>query len=170
MTPADVERIDCPVAAFIVPIVCEPAREKLAPASDSHGRVSLQYTPRRGASCAGALGKARVQRRQPARPGDPRRSPDACAITWIRRSRGRAASRARCGHAQGRPDVLTEVEEYNRGSAENPMTDAELRAKFDENASGFLSQAARDRVADAVAALDTLADARSLVDLAAVKA
>jgi 2-methylcitrate dehydratase PrpD len=66
--------------------------------------------------------------------------------------------------------VLTEVEDYNRGSADNPMTDAELRAKFDENAVGFLSPAARDRVAEAVAALDTLPDARSLVDLAAVKA
>ena len=32
------------MAAFIVPIVCEPLAEKLAPASDSHGRVSLQYT------------------------------------------------------------------------------------------------------------------------------
>ena len=66
--------------------------------------------------------------------------------------------------------VLAEVEDYNRGSAENPMTDAELRAKFDENAGGFLSKAARDRVADAVFSLDALADARSLVDLAAVKA
>jgi 2-methylcitrate dehydratase PrpD len=66
--------------------------------------------------------------------------------------------------------VLAEVEDYNRGSADNPMTDAELRAKFDENAGGFLSPAARDRLAEAVAALDALADARSLVDLASVKA
>ena len=35
--------------------------------------------------------------------------------------------------------VFEEIEEYNRGSAENPMSDAELRAKFDDNASGFLS-------------------------------
>ncbi len=42
--PSDVERIDCPVTAFIVGIVCEPVEEKVAPASDSHGRVSLQYS------------------------------------------------------------------------------------------------------------------------------
>src|SRR6185369_4202900 len=36
--------IDCPVAPFIVSIVCEPLVEKLAPASDSHGRISLQYS------------------------------------------------------------------------------------------------------------------------------
>ena len=56
ITPADVERIDCPVAAFIVPIVCEPVAEKTAPASDSHGRVSLQYTLAE-ALALGELGK-----------------------------------------------------------------------------------------------------------------
>jgi 2-methylcitrate dehydratase PrpD len=65
--------------------------------------------------------------------------------------------------------VLTEIEEYNRGSAENPMSDAELRAKFDENAEGLLDRAARDRVAEAVMTLDTLADARTLLDLAAAR-
>ena len=63
--------------------------------------------------------------------------------------------------------TITEVEEYNRGSAENPMTAADLRAKFDENAAGLLDAAARDRVADAVNRLDTLTDARTLVDLVA---
>jgi 2-methylcitrate dehydratase PrpD len=44
ITPADVESIECPVTSFIVTIVCEPTAEKFAPASDSHGRVSLQYS------------------------------------------------------------------------------------------------------------------------------
>ena len=35
--------------------------------------------------------------------------------------------------------VFTETEEYNRGSAENPMSEAELRAKFDDNAGGVLA-------------------------------
>jgi len=60
--------------------------------------------------------------------------------------------------------TLTEVEEYNRGSAENPMSDADIRAKFDENAGGFLNRAARDRVIDAVGRLETLPDARALID------
>jgi len=41
---ADVSHIECPVAEFNVSIVCEPVAEKLAPASDSHARISLQYT------------------------------------------------------------------------------------------------------------------------------
>src|SRR5437764_7415356 len=36
--------VECPVTQFIVTIVCEPAAEKLAPATDSHGRVSLPYS------------------------------------------------------------------------------------------------------------------------------
>src|SRR5581483_12174500 len=56
IAPADVARIECPVAAFIVPIVCEPVAEKTAPASDSHGRVSLQYTLAE-VLALGALGK-----------------------------------------------------------------------------------------------------------------
>src|ERR1700723_2067053 len=55
--PQDVERIECPVTAFIVGIVCEPTAEKFAPASDSHGRVSLQYSLAEELY-HGALGKA----------------------------------------------------------------------------------------------------------------
>jgi 2-methylcitrate dehydratase PrpD len=168
LTAADVEHIDCPVAAFIVPIVCEPASEKLAPASDSHGRISLQYSIAE-AFVRGALGRH-------AYGGDSLRDPEILGLA--RRVRyhvdpafpgpGRFKGAVTVTLTSGR--VLAEVEDYNRGSAENPMTDAELRAKFDENAGGFLSKTARDRVADAVFSLDALADARSLVDLAAVKA
>ncbi len=58
---------------------------------------------------------------------------------------------------------IEEIEEYNRGSAENPMTDAELRAKFDENASGFLTADERIRLMDDIDRLETLSDASSLL-------
>jgi 2-methylcitrate dehydratase PrpD len=38
-----VKRIVCPIAGFMVPIVCEPIAEKLRPATDWQGRVSLQF-------------------------------------------------------------------------------------------------------------------------------
>jgi 2-methylcitrate dehydratase PrpD len=59
-----------------------------------------------------------------------------------------------------------EVEEFNRGSAEHPMTEAELRAKFEENASGFLSEAERARLVEAIRQLERLPDASVLVGLA----
>ena len=164
LRPADVEHIDCPVAAFIVPIVCEPTVEKCAPASDSHGRVSLQYT------LAEALYFGELGRR--AYRTDSLTNPEILALA--RRVRyevdpefpgpGRFKGVVRITLTDGRS--LIEVEEYTRGSAENPMSFAELRAKFDENASGFLSTAGRDRLADDISRLDQLPDASTLVGLA----
>jgi 2-methylcitrate dehydratase PrpD len=151
-----------------VPIVCEPTSEKLAPASDSHGRISLQYSVAE-AFVRGTLGRHAYS-------DDSLRDPEILGLAGRVRYHvdetfpgpGRFKGAVTVTLTSGR--VLTEVEDYNRGSAENPMTDAELRAKFDENAGGFLSEAARDRVADAVFSLEALADSRALVDLAAVKA
>ena len=160
---ADVERIDCPVAAFIVPIVCEPTAEKFAPASDSHGRVSLQY------SLAEALHLGGLGRHAYA--PESLRHPEILALA--RRVHyhvdadfpgpGRFKGTVRVTLKDGRSFV--EVEEYNRGSAEHPMTDKEIRDKFDENASGFLGEAARERLADRIGQADQLPSARELVDL-----
>ncbi len=164
ITAADVERIDCPVAGFIVGIVCEPVDEKLAPASDAHCRVSLQHTiaeafyfgdlgrrayddARRLHPEVQALAKRVHYHVDPAFPG-PGRFKGAVQITL----------------RDGR--TITEVQEHNRGSVENPMTDAELRAKFDDNASELLTAGQRDRLADAIGRTERLDDARVLVRLA----
>jgi 2-methylcitrate dehydratase PrpD len=160
----DIESIECPVAAFIVPIVCEPLAEKLAPVSDSHGRVSLQYTLAE-AFHRGELGKT-------AYAAESRRDPEILALATRVHYRvdpqfpgpGRFKGAVEVRLKDGR--VFNEVEEHTRGSAENPMTYEELRAKFDENASGFLSKDQRARLAESVGVLETLPDAKVLVDLA----
>jgi 2-methylcitrate dehydratase PrpD len=164
ITPADVVQIDCPVAAFIVPIVCEPIAEKMAPASDSHGRVSLQYTLAE-ALTLGELGRAAYRDES---------LHDRDILALARRIHfmvdpdfpgpGHFKGEVRIALTDGR--TLTEVEEFNRGSIENPMTDAELRNKFDDNASEFLSAARRDRLVDQIRTLEHLPDASALVDLA----
>ena len=158
---ADVEHIECPVTEFIVGIVCEPTQEKFAPASDSHGRVSLQYSVAE-ALMHGSLGKNAY------RP-ESLRNPEILSLA--RRVRyhvdpaypgpGRFKGEVRVTLKNGR--VLHELEEYNRGSAENPMTYEEIRAKFDENASGFLSAARREKLARNIADLESLGDASDLV-------
>jgi 2-methylcitrate dehydratase PrpD len=158
--PEDVERIECPVTAFIVTIVCEPTEEKFAPASDSHGRVSLQYSVAE-ALCHGALGKA-------AYGAGSLKNPEILALA--RRVHyhvdpdypgpGRFKGAVKIVFKNGR--TVEEVEEYNRGSAENPMTYEELRAKFDDNASGFLSAQQRDRLVSQIDRLDTLPNANIL--------
>ncbi len=161
---SDVERIECPVAGFIVPIVCEPVEEKLAPATDAHGRVSLQYTLAE-ALFFGELGRHAYRVDSLTNPG---------ILALARRVRchvdpelpgpGRFKGAVRVTLKDGRS--FLEVEEYNRGSAENPMSDAELQAKFGENASGFLSKGERDRLADRIGRLEQLPDASALVGLA----
>ena len=162
--PAEIESVDCPVTGFIVSIVCEPVAEKHAPASDSHGRVSLQYSIAE-ALFFGELGKRAYSEQS-------RRNPEILALA--RKVRYHVdPDYAGPGRFKGAVTVtlkdarqFTGVEEYNRGSAENPMTYQELRAKFDENASGFLSADARARVADQIQDLDRLPDARLLLELA----
>jgi len=162
--PADVERIDCPVAAFIVPIVCEPVAEKTAPASDSHGRVSLQYTLAE-ALTLGELGKTAYRETSLT-------NPEILALSR-RVHYAVDPSYPGPGHFKGEVRItlkdgrtMFEVEEFNRGSFENPMTDAELRGKFDDNSSEYLSASARDRLVGEIRRLDLLPDASVLVGLA----
>jgi 2-methylcitrate dehydratase PrpD len=164
---AEVERIECPVTEFIVGIVCEPTEEKFAPASDSHGRVSLQYSLAEaltnGSLNKNSYGAGSLRNRDildlarrvsyyidPAYPGP-----------------GRFKGEVRITLKDGR--TFHEVEEYNRGSVENPMTYEEIRAKFDENASGFLSASRRDELAGQLRHLETLIDAGDLVESACVR-
>jgi 2-methylcitrate dehydratase PrpD len=161
--PQDVERIECPVTAFIVGIVCEPTAEKFSPASDSHGRVSLQYSLAE-ALYHGALGKTAYS-------AESRGNPEILALA--RRVKyyvdpnypgpGRFKGAAKIVLRDGRE--FEEVEEYNRGSAENPMTYEELRAKFDDNSSGFLSAEQRNRLTSEIDRLESIPDASYMLTI-----
>jgi 2-methylcitrate dehydratase PrpD len=164
---ADVVRIECPVAEFNVSIVCEPVAEKCAPATQAHCRVCLQYTLAE-ALVAGGIGKNAYSDAM-------RLNPEVLALARKVEyivdpsfpGPGRFKGAVKVTLKDGR--VIEEVEEYNRGSAENPMSEAELRAKFDDNASGFLSAGQRDRLAQEIARTENLSDVRMLVDLTTEK-
>jgi 2-methylcitrate dehydratase PrpD len=159
--PGDVERIECPVTAFIVGIVCEPTEEKFAPASDSHGRVSLQYTLAE-ALYFGVLGKRAYQKENLNNPEILALARRVCYhVDPDYPGPGRFKGAVTITLKDGR--TFEEVEEYNRGSVENPMTYEELRAKFEDNASAFLSAAQREQLASAIQALDELPDAKGLL-------
>jgi len=162
--PADVVSIECPVAEFNVSIVCEPVAEKTAPATEAHCRVCLQYTLAE-ALVRGELGRTAY--------GEANRTdPEILALAKRVTYRvdpdfpppGRFKGALTMTLADGR--VFTEVEEYNRGSAENPMTAEELQAKFDDNAGSVLDAAARARLAAAVSVLEASDDAGMLAVLA----
>jgi len=162
--PDDVRRIECPVAEFNVSIVCEPVEEKRAPASQAHCRVCLQYTLAEALYC-GRLGRDAYEDRN-------RLHPEILSLARTVDYHvdpefpgpGRFKGAVRVTLKDGR--VLTEVEEYNRGSAENPMTPSELRAKFDDNAGGVLTLEERDRLATEIGRTENLSDVSTLVGLA----
>ena len=77
LRPADVLRIECPVAEFNVSIVCEPVEEKRAPASQAHCRVCLQYTLAEALYC-GKLGRDAYEDRN-------RLNPEILALARARR-------------------------------------------------------------------------------------
>ncbi len=161
----DVVRVDCPVASFIVGIVCEPVDEKWEPRTTSHGRVSLQFSLAE-ALATGRLGKDAY---------DQKARHDPAILALARRVHYRPDSRFDgLAHFPGEVTVtlrdgrvLTEVEEFNRGSAQNPMTEAELREKFDDNAGAFLSASARDRLCERIMALEGCSDASTVVAMTA---
>jgi 2-methylcitrate dehydratase PrpD len=155
-----IERIVVPVAPYIVGIVCEPVEEKRRPNTDSHGRVSIQYTLAE-ALALGRIGKdayAESSLRDPVILGladrvefvvDP-------AMPGSEQFKGVVEVIARDGRR------WTEIEEHNHGSAQNPMTDADIEAKFRENVEGVLSEAQATRVVEAVMGIETMTDASRL--------
>ena len=161
--PAKVREIIVPVASFIVGIVCEPVAEKRRPNTDSHGRVSMQYSLAE-AMVLGALGKDAYQ---PASLTNPQILRLADAVTYRvdpsfpgpERFKGAVQIVMQDG------TVFEAVEEYNRGSAENPMTHEELVSKFEVNAENMLDARQRKRLIDAVMDLEHASHASVLVDL-----
>jgi len=151
------------VASFIVGIVCEPVAEKRRPNSDSHGRVSMQYTLAE-AMVLGGLGKDAYQ---PVSLCDPDILRLADAVTYRvdpsfpgpERFKGAVQIIMRDG------TVYEAVEEHNRGSAENPMTHEELVGKFERNAQELLNAQHRNRLIDAAMNLEHAPDASVLVGL-----
>jgi len=158
-----VDRLTVRIAEYMIPVVCEPVAEKLAPLSPAHGRVSLQYSVAE-ALCLGRLG------------GDAYadasiRNPDILALArkiafevdpdapGTERYKGWIV----VDTVDGRR--LERVEDHNWGSREKPMTAEDIRAKFRDNAGTAL---ASDRVEAIVGAVDRLAGCGDIAALTAL--
>ena len=143
-------------------IVCEPIAEKLTPSSDSHARISLQYTIAE-ALHEGRLGKTAYSERN---------IHDPAILGLAKRVRyfvdpeypgpGRFKGAVRITLHDGR--MIEETQEHNLGSPENPMSREQIRAKFDENASGVLSPSERNRLAGEIDRLEQQDDASAIVE------
>jgi 2-methylcitrate dehydratase PrpD len=162
--PREIRSISCPVASFIVPIVCEPVAEKRRPNTDSHGRVSFQYTLAE-ALHFGALGKDAYQATS-LRDPDILRLADAVTYQVDADFPGPDRFKGAVRIVMNDGDVFEAVEEHNRGSLQNPMTRAELLDKFERNAASVLNATQTRALIAAIAELESTADASELVQLA----
>jgi 2-methylcitrate dehydratase PrpD len=146
----DVERVECLVPAQ-VPIVCEPEATKKTPQNDYDAKFSLPYaiasilvrghldvddfTPEAIRDRIVLAMAQRVVYRD-----DPQSDFPAHFPGWVRI------------HLRG-GQVVEHREPINRGSAEKPLSEADVGAKFLRNANRAVSKAGADEIIEAVAAL-----------------
>jgi 2-methylcitrate dehydratase PrpD len=159
----EVDYIVCKLNAHWIPIVAEPLHEKLKPETAWHGRVSLQYT------LAEALFTGRIDVRSYG--PENLHNPEVLAL----------AAKIKCEvdpNAPGREQFkgwviahtkdgrrLEEIEEYNRGSRQNPMTRDEIVGKFRANAGFLLSNDTIEKIIEAAENIETLRSISDLVTL-----
>lgn len=148
----DIGGVVCPVAEYMVHLVCEPAREKQTPRTATAARVSLPQT----VAEALVFGEIGGESFSAARLADPRVRGLAERVTYRidpqAPARGRYKGWVQIRLRDGR--LLERVEEYNLGSPEKPLDEAALRGKFRSNVREGLTAAEADAVADAVLSLD----------------
>ena len=160
---SNVKKITCPIAHYMIPIVCEPVEEKLKPATDWHGRVSLQY------SLAEALYHGRLDGR-----GYAPESLHNPAILDLAKKIEYRLDPAAPGHEQFKGWVIVEtndgqvlerVEMFNRGSSSLPMSVDDIKAKFRDNASFMLKPDRIEKVVECVDRLERITNVGELVTL-----
>jgi 2-methylcitrate dehydratase PrpD len=163
--PARIRSVEARLPAATMPVVCEPAAAKRRPSSDYDAKFSLHY-----AVASGLLrGRLGLRELTPAAFTDPAAlalmDRIACTVdpasTFPRHYTGEVEVTLDDG------TTLSERQPVNRGHAERPLLDAEVRDKFFDNATLHFTRAHAQAVCDAVLALDRAASVTTLEDLLA---
>ncbi len=162
----EVDRIVCPTAPALMPMVTEPHARKIAPTTIYDALFSVQYVT------ASALVRRRVD--LAAFYDEPLDHPDTLAM----------AAKVTCtpdpdldfpAHFPGEIVVhLTDGRTVARkipnshGTSEDPMSDAEVLAKFRATAGRRIDAAKADTIANLVGGLDGVGDVGELIDACAI--
>ncbi len=158
-----VEKITCPTADWMIPVMCEPRAVKLKPETDYHAKFSFYFT------LAATLLDGRL-------------AVDVFTEEKIKdRTILALAEKIHCipdpdapgtGHFKGWVQVdtvdgrrLERVVDDNWGSAANPMTQDQVRTKFRENASLAVSDKRVGEIIEAVGKFETAGDVETIVGL-----
>ena len=160
VTADDIDAVECHIHPREMPVVCEPAANKLAPQSDYDAKFSLPYT------VAAMFVRGHVDLDD----FSPSAIADGAVLALARRVTclpDPAADYPRCFPGRlrvRRPDGrwLEHDEPVNRGSFLRPLGDADVTDKFRRNAARVLPPPQVEAVATAVAGLDAAADVGAL--------
>jgi 2-methylcitrate dehydratase PrpD len=165
--PARIRSVEVKLPAGTMPVVAEPAAAKRRPGSDYDAKFSAHY-----AVASGLLrGRLGLRELTPDAFGDPAAlalmdrvhcSIDT-ATTFPRHYSGEVVVTLSDG------TTLGERQAVNRGHAERPLADAEVREKFFANATLHFAEAHARAVCDAVLGLDRMPSVAALEDLLAVE-
>jgi 2-methylcitrate dehydratase PrpD len=160
----DIARVTVLVPEGVVPIVCEPSTPKRTPKTSYDAQFSIPYV----VATALLKGRFTLDELDPAALADP-------AVLALAQRVEYAIDPATDYPVHFTGEVIVETrdgrtiarrEAINRGAPDRPLSNADIRAKYDENAARCLPRARADAVADAVL---TVAD-RSAADLADILA
>ena len=158
--PSKVRSITALVPQEVVLTVCEPAANKQCPANDYDAKFSVPYVVA-ASMLAGKFGLAQLEEAA-------LRDPETLALAakvGYRIDPDSGFPRHYSGElivqmADG--GELRHREQINRGSAERPLTNAEVEAKFIQNAAYAMSEQRAGQIRDAVLNLDQAPSARQL--------
>lgn len=164
----DIASVRVKVPKEVVGAVCEPVANKKKPANDYDAKFSIPFTVAT-ALIKGAFGLADLE---PAALGDARTLDLASRIDYEidpqsgfpKYYSGEVVVKMKDGHEVAHREFM------NRGCADRPISNADVVAKFMDNAMTAVSRERAERIRDAVLAIDAAADVRplgALVDLLA---
>jgi 2-methylcitrate dehydratase PrpD len=163
---SDIARIMAPVKPAYAPMIAEPRPAKVAPRTPTHARASLPYA----IAAALVLGHLSPAAFAPRAIADPRIRALARRIVTPSDKEPVQADRFKgwliVARRNGKP--LEAIIAASRGSPANPMTRADVLAKFRANAGPALPARRIEAIIAAVDALDRASDVAALTKLCAV--
>jgi 2-methylcitrate dehydratase PrpD len=165
--PARVSSIECLVADYMIPLLCEPREEKIRPATPWHARYSLPF----------CLAECIVSRRFDKHSLSSGSLDDPRYLNLVRGFRYRpdpdAADRTRWSG-----DVSIVMENGDRfhhrvpdmrGTPRNPMSTEDLVRKFLHNVDGIIDAATADRMIASILGIDALQNIESVFEPLAIR-
>lgn len=151
-----VKSITCPIAEWMIPIMCEPREVKLHPATDYHAKFSLPFT----IAATLTFGRLGVEAFSGKNINDPKLLALMARINHTLDSTATDPSRfkgwVRVETMNG--CKLERIVNDNWGSEYNPMTPDQVRRKFRENAVLVLEAARAEKILESVGRIEGLSD------------